>query len=147
MIADIDQMSHQLKVKENDLNGLRFLWQTTKFENPVDYIITVHLFGKNDLPCVTNYGLKKCIMDQSNNVDAKTVKCVEKDFYMGDFLKSNDSEKYLLTLLKELIEMLSNCSFRLTKWLSNSNIITHPSSKVSYPRNLIISMKELSKEF
>ena len=59
MIADIDQMSHQLKVKENDLNGLRFLWQTTKFENPVDYVITVHLFGKNDSPYVTNYGLKR----------------------------------------------------------------------------------------
>ena len=65
-------------------------------------------------------------MDQPNNFDAKTVECVEKDFYMDDFLKSNDSGKYLLTLLKELIEMLSNCSFRLTKWLSNSNIIIHP---------------------
>ena len=86
-------------------------------------------------------------MDQLNNFNAKTVECVEKDFYMDDFLKPNDSGKYLLTFPKELIEMLSNCSFRLTKWLSNSNIIIHPSSKVSYPRNLIISMKELSKEF
>ena len=42
---------------------------------------------------------------------------------MDDFLKSNDSEKYLLTLLQELIEILSNFSFSLTKWLSNSNII------------------------
>ena len=42
---------------------------------------------------------------------------------MDNFLKSTDSEKYLLTLSKELIEMLSNCSFHLTKWLSNSNII------------------------
>ena len=42
---------------------------------------------------------------------------------MDDFLKSNDSEKYLLTLLEELIEILSNFSLSLTKWLSNSNII------------------------
>ena len=84
VVADIDQMSHQLKVRENDQNALRFLWQTTKFENPVDYIITIHLFGKNDSSCLTNYGLKKCIMVQSSNFDAKTVKCVEMDFYMGD---------------------------------------------------------------
>ena len=77
--------------------------------------MTVHLSSKNHSPCVANYGLKKCAMDQSNNFDAKTVECVERDFYMDDFLKPNNSEQYLLTLSKELMEMLSNCSFRLTK--------------------------------
>ena len=68
--------------------------------------MTVHIFDKKDSPCVANYGLKKCAMDQSNSFDAKTIECVEKAFYMNNFLKSNDSEKYLLTLSKELIEML-----------------------------------------
>ena len=85
--------------------------------------MTVHLFGKNDSHCVANYGLKKCAKDQSNNFDTKTVDCVEKAFYMDDFVKSNDSETYLLKLSKKLIEMLSNCSFRLTKCLCNSSII------------------------
>ena len=35
VIADIEQMFHQLKVRESDQDGLRFLWRTTKFENPV----------------------------------------------------------------------------------------------------------------
>ena len=133
VITDIEQVFHQLKVIESDQDALRFLWRTTKFENPVDYVMIVHLFGKNDSPCVANYVVKKCAMDQPNNFDAKTVECVEKDFYMDDFLRSNVSEKYLLTLSKELIEMLSNCSFRLTKWLSNSNIIMSslPQSELS----------------
>ena len=42
---------------------------------------------------------------------------------MDDFLKLNYSEKYMLTLSKELIKILSNCSFRLTKWLRNSSFI------------------------
>ena len=71
-------------------------------------------------------------MDQSNNFDAKIVECVE-DFYMENFFKSNDSEKYLLTLSKDLMELLSNCSFCLTKWLSNSKIImmSLPQSELS----------------
>ena len=73
--------------------------------------MTIRLFGKNDSPCVANYGLKKCAMDQSNNFDAKTIECVEKDFYIDDFFKSNSLEKYLLTLPKELIEMLSTVVF------------------------------------
>ena len=84
-------MLHQLKVRESDQDALRFLWWTIKFENPDDYVVTVHLFGKNDSTCVANYGLKKCAKDQSNNFDAKNVECVEKDFYMDDFLKSSDS--------------------------------------------------------
>ena len=43
---------------------------------------------------------------------------------MDDILKLNNSEKYLLALSKDLVKMLSNCSFRLTKWRSNSNIIS-----------------------
>ena len=43
--ADIEQMFHQLKFKENDQDALRFLWRI-RFENPVDYVITVHIFGK-----------------------------------------------------------------------------------------------------
>ena len=147
VIADIEQMFHQLKVRESDQDVLRFFWWTIKFENPVGYVMTVHLFGKNDSPCVANYGLKKCATDQSNNFNVKTVDYLEKDFCMDDFLKLNDSEKCLFTLSKELIEMLSNCSFRLRKWLSNSNIICHPSPKKSYLQNLIASMTELSKEF
>ena len=77
--------------------------------------MTTNLFGKNDLACVANYGLRKCTKDQLSNFDVKTVSCVGKDFYMDNFFKSSDSEKYLLPLSKELIEMLSNCSFHLTK--------------------------------
>ena len=45
VIDDIEQMFHQLKVRENDQDALRFLW-LIKIENPVHYVITVHIFGK-----------------------------------------------------------------------------------------------------
>ena len=76
------------------------LWRTTKFENPVDYVMTVLIFGKNNSPCVANYGVKNCAKNQSNNFDAKAVECVKKDFYMDDFFKSNDSEKIFANIVK-----------------------------------------------
>ena len=60
VIADIEQIFHQLKVRENAQDAFRFLWRTVKFENPVDYVMTVHLFAKNYSPCIANYLLKKC---------------------------------------------------------------------------------------
>ena len=73
VIADIEQMFHKLKVRKSEQDALEFLWRTTKFENLVDYVMNVHLFGKNDSACVSNYGLKKSATDQSNNFDAKTI--------------------------------------------------------------------------
>ena len=92
VVADIEQMFHQLKIKESDQVALGFSWRATKFENPIDCVMTVHLFGKNNSPCVTNYKLEKCAKDQSNNFDAKIVKLVA-EFCMDDFRKSNNSEK------------------------------------------------------
>ena len=107
VIADIEQMFHQLRVRQNDQHALRFLWRTSKFENPVDYVVTVHLFSKNDSPCVTNYGFKKCTMDLSNNFDAKTVECVEKDFCMDDFLKR------LRTIFANIVKRTNGNAFEL----------------------------------
>ena len=146
VVADIEQVFYQLKIKESDQVALRFSWRATKFENPIDCVMTEHLFGKNNSPCVTNYKLEKCAKDQSNNFDAKIVKWVE-EFCMDDFHKSKNSEKYSLKLSNDLIEIFSNCKFCLTKSLSNSKIIMSFLLKVSYPQNLIVLMKALSKEF
>ena len=98
---------------------MRFLWRTIKFENTVDYVMAINLFGKNDFPCVANYELKKCMKDHSNNFDAKTIEFVEKDFYM-DKEKVKQLKKILVKFDKKLIEMYLNCSFRLTSCLSNA---------------------------
>ena len=66
---------------------------------------------------------------------------------MDDFLNSNDSEKYLLTWSKQLSEMLPNCSFCFTSGSVTATLLCHPSPKLSYLQNLIVSMKALSKEF
>ena len=131
--ADIAQMFYQIKLRHSDQDSLRFLWRASKFENSSDYVITVHLFRKNNSLCCANYYLKKCVSNQSKIFEKHVTECAENDFYMDDFLKSNCSRNKLLTLSVKLIEMFSTCSFCLTKWFSNSNKIikSFPKSEMS----------------
>ena len=42
---------------------------------------------------------------------------------MNDFLKSGECVKDLINIATQLIQLLFNKGFRLTKWISNSQII------------------------
>ena len=93
--------------------------------------MTVHLFGKSDSPCCSNYALKQCAKDQlqSENV----IKCVDNKIYMDDFVKSTSSEKFYLQICQVIIKVLASANFRLHKWITNSSPIckTLPRSEVS----------------
>ena len=51
-------MYHHVKVLKEDTDSLRFLWRE-KFNASIDeYIMCVHIFGKDDSPCCANWALK-----------------------------------------------------------------------------------------
>ena len=58
-MADIEKMFHQIFVSPNDINAFRFLWGKTPDKVVNDYKMLVHIFGKVDLPCCTNWALRK----------------------------------------------------------------------------------------
>ena len=73
------------------------------------------MFGKNDSPCIANFSLKHCAKDQHNEFSKVITESVNKDFYMDDFLKSGECVKDLINIATQLIQLLSNKGFRLTK--------------------------------
>ena len=121
--ADIEQMFHQVKVPLNDQDALRFLWRNESTKPIDEYAMTVHLFGKNDSPCCANYALKRCAIDETSNYEEEVLNCIENDFYMDDYLNSNESETKLLDISLAVIEVLAKASFRLTKWITNNDFI------------------------
>ena len=58
VMMDIEQMYHQIKVKESDQDALLFVWRNTPEEEIDDYKMTVHIFGKIDSPCIANWVIK-----------------------------------------------------------------------------------------
>ena len=119
IIGDIDKMFHQVRVCENDIDALRFVWMEKPEDELLDYAMLVHLFGKVDSPCIANWSIKKAADNASP--DAKFA--INNNFYMDDFLKSMPNENELVKFLREVISVLNSCGFRLNKFISNSAFI------------------------
>ena len=66
IIDDITQMFHQVQVLPADRDALRFLWHFSKGSLIDTHKINVHLFGKTDSPCCSNWALRKTALDNQH---------------------------------------------------------------------------------
>ena len=82
LMSDIEQMFHQVRVKQSDTDALRFLWwpggDLTK--EPIDYKMQVHLFGGTSSPSVCSYALRKAAEDSKNEYSPETIETCTKVF-------------------------------------------------------------------
>ena len=87
------------------------------------YQMLVMIFGAASSPCMANYVLRKIALDNREDVSFSedTIKSVEKNFYMDDFLKSVCDEAIAVRMFHEMTSLLSRGGFRLTKWISSSH--------------------------
>ena len=54
VVGDIEQILHQVKVRETDRDALHFVWRESPDQNISDFQMPTHLFGKIDSPCCSN---------------------------------------------------------------------------------------------
>jgi len=74
LVADIESMFHQVKVREEDQDSLSFLWWDTSTTNSLDeYVMTVHIIGATDSPCAENASLKRTADDNVKDFDPVTI--------------------------------------------------------------------------
>ena len=67
--------------------------------------------------------MKQYTNDQQNEFSKVTIVSVDRDFYMDDFLKSDECVKDLISVTTQLLQLLFNKDFRLTEEISNKQII------------------------
>ena len=121
-MCDIQAMFHQLKVDGIHRDYLRFLWwDDENFDSdPVEYRMTVHLFGATSSPGCANFALKTTANQYEGVCGKEAADFVRKDFYVDDGLKSValvDQAKSLISSTKSLCQ---KGGFRLHKFVSNS---------------------------
>ena len=122
LMADVEQMFHQVRVTPDDCHALRFLrWEDGDLsKNPVDHQMLVHLFGASSSPCCASLALKKTAKDFGSDFDAQTVDTVNRNFYVDDCLKSVATVPEASRLANQLVQLLAKGGFHLTKWISSS---------------------------
>ena len=131
--ADIEGMFHQIRVREEDQDSLRFLWWTNTFEDPPDvYVIQVHIFGAVSSLCVANSTLRRVADDNADDFSLSVIAAIKGNFSVDDALPSENDEQPAIHLARDMVDILARGSFNLTKFTSNSKEVlkTVPSDKL-----------------
>jgi len=122
IMADIEKMFYQVHVPKEHQNYLRFLWwpEGDTAKQPVDYQMTVHLFGASSSPSCANFALRRTAYDNEAKFGTEAKMTLMRNFYVDDLLKSVHDVDTGVHLVNAVKGMCKEGGFNLTKFVSNS---------------------------
>ena len=122
LVADVEQMFHQVKVHPEHRDALRFLWWPNGDldQAPVPYQMTVHIFGAKSSPCCVNFCLRQTAVEFGHLFEPGISQIVQDSFYVDDCLVSLPTIQEAISAQRGLRELLAKRGFRLRKWITNS---------------------------
>ena len=122
-MCDMKAMFHQVKVDSSHRDYLRFLWYDDEnFESdPVEYRMTVHLFGATSSPGCANFALKTIANQYESVCGKEAADFVRKDFYVDDGLKSVATVERAKSLISSTRLLCQKGGFYLHKFTSNNS--------------------------
>ncbi|XP_043215496.1 uncharacterized protein LOC122378464 [Amphibalanus amphitrite] len=118
--ADIEEMFHQVAVREEDQAALSFLWRDMEKERVPDvYQMDRVIFGARSSPASAAFVLRRTALDSpiGSCTDRESVR---NSFYADDFVRSESTISAAVERAKAVTAIVGSGGFRLTKWLSNS---------------------------
>ena len=122
LVGDIEKMFYQVKVPSKDKDFLRLWWfpDGDLKREPVEYRLTVHVFGAISSPSCSNYALQRTALDHQQEFEKEVVETVLRKFYVDDLVTSIDKTESAIDLAREVRNICAKGGFNLTKMLSNS---------------------------
>ncbi len=113
IMADIESMFYQVRVRPDDSDVLRFLWWPggNLESRPEEYQMRVHLFGAVSSPSCANFALRETTEDNLHEFDFEVINTVT---------VTVPGKIEAIRLTADLRRLLEKGGFNLTKWVSNS---------------------------
>jgi len=120
LMADINKMFLQIKLRRQDRNTHRFLWRDLQRDRKPDvYCMTRVTFGDTPSPFLSIATIHKHTKDHESEY-SKAANEVKANMYVDDLLTGAPEDDSALQLKEDLRSLLSKGGFELTKWASNS---------------------------
>ena len=125
LVCDVEQMFYQFRVNSEHRDFLRFLWwRDGDLEStPLEYRMTVHIFGAASSPGCASFGLRRIADDFESKYGSKAANFIRRDFYVDDGLTSVPTEEEAIQLFESTSKMCSEGGLRLHKVISNSKAV------------------------
>ncbi|XP_075150886.1 uncharacterized protein LOC142224994 [Haematobia irritans] len=123
---DIEEMFHQIKVRESDIHTQRILWwdKNDLPENPSVYIMCSLTFGISCAPCIAHY-VRDFNADQFKDKYTRAVTAIQHNHYGDDFIDSVDSEEEAIELASQVKLIHAAAGFHIRNWSSNNDAVTN----------------------
>ncbi|XP_075163025.1 uncharacterized protein LOC142235646 [Haematobia irritans] len=117
--GDIEQMFHQVFIREEDRHVQRFLWRNCQTDvEPDVYIMNVMTFGASCSPCISQY-IKNVNAAKFEEKLPQAASAVKENHYVDDFLYSTDTPEQAIQIAKETHFIQRQAGFNLRNWCSN----------------------------
>ncbi|XP_065079713.1 uncharacterized protein LOC135702590 [Ochlerotatus camptorhynchus] len=117
--ADIKEMFHQVFIRPEDRQALRFLWRNHPLEPVQVFVMDVAIFGSTCSPCSAQFVKNLNASEQSSEFPRAAAAVVE-NHYVDDYLDSVDTIEEAVQLAKEVKTVHERGGFELRHWLSSS---------------------------
>ena len=121
LTADIKAMYHQVRVKRENRNALKFLWWPNGRldQDPLVYRMSVHLFGALSSPSCASFCLHQALKRLEENGEIYAFHKALRSFCVNDFFFLVSSVLDGIDLMLRIKSVLKENGFDLIKWKSN----------------------------
>ncbi|XP_055613757.1 uncharacterized protein LOC129760180 [Uranotaenia lowii] len=145
LLADIEKMYRQIVLHPDDRPLLRLLWRFSPNDPITKYEMTTVTYGLGPSSFLATRTLHQLADDESASFPLAAAS-VKRDFYMDDFVRSEETISTAIQLRKEMDELMSRGGFSLRKWCSNfpevlegvpPENLAHPSTENPEPGEVV----------
>ncbi|XP_055643908.1 uncharacterized protein LOC129780056 [Toxorhynchites rutilus septentrionalis] len=139
--GDIREMFHQIRVRFEDRQALRFLFRSHENCEPDVYVMDVVIFGANCSPYLAQFVKNMNAREHSNQYPA-AVDAIIRKHYVDDYFDSADTEDEALIRAKEVRKVHADGGFEIRNWISNSPKVLEGLGET---RDMVIKFQDMNR--